>query len=569
MMRRACVLLAALALTACGATTEPAPDAPATALSSPDTDPPPPNVLWIVAEDHGPHHGSYGDTYAVTPNLDRLAAEGARFTRAFAVTPVCAPARSGDRHRHVPDVHRLAPHALDRGAAAARQGLHRTAARGRVLHDQQRQDRLQLLAVAADRDPPRGARSPARPVGPERRARALAQPGAGAAVLLGVQPRRVARRPGTDAGRPFRRADRGVGAGGPPRSGRGAAAAVLSGRPGGPPGRRALLRPGHGDGRRGGRDSRRARGRRAGRRHGGLLLRRPRLGAAARQALGLRLRTARAAARPLAGPHRARHGAGRPRQLHRFRPDPAVARRRCRPGAHAGPRLPGRRRGARARAPVLHPRPDGRDLGPHPRGPRSPLQVHPELRPRTSLCATHRLHGPDADDAGLAAAGGGGCAGGAATPFHGADEAGGRALRHRDRPARSDQSGRRPRPRGAPRADARRARRVDRDDRRPGRDSGDRPGAALPPRGRLPDGRPAEGGSAGRHVPLPADGGVDLSTEGATIEYTTEPGEAPRWKLYAGPFRMLDWELRFRCGRLGYFDSETVQYDFHIDYNWW
>lgn len=56
---------------------------------------PPPNILWIVAEDHGPHHGSYGDAYAVTPNLDRLAAEGARFTRAFAVTPVCAPARSG------------------------------------------------------------------------------------------------------------------------------------------------------------------------------------------------------------------------------------------------------------------------------------------------------------------------------------------------------------------------------------------------------------------------------------------------------------------------------------------
>ena len=95
MMRRSSVLLSALALAACGAASEPAPHAPATALSPPDSGPAPPNVLWIVAEDHGPHHGSYGDAYAVTPNLDRLAAEGARFTRAFAVTPVCAPARSG------------------------------------------------------------------------------------------------------------------------------------------------------------------------------------------------------------------------------------------------------------------------------------------------------------------------------------------------------------------------------------------------------------------------------------------------------------------------------------------
>ena len=95
MMQRACVLLSALALAACGAASEPAPHALATALSAPDTAPAPLNILWIVAEDHGPHHGSYKDAYAVTPNLDRLASEGARFTRAFAVTPVCAPARSG------------------------------------------------------------------------------------------------------------------------------------------------------------------------------------------------------------------------------------------------------------------------------------------------------------------------------------------------------------------------------------------------------------------------------------------------------------------------------------------
>ncbi len=54
----------------------------------------PPNILWITAEDIGPHLGCYGDMYAVTPNLDRLAQEGVRYTHAFATAPVCSPARS-------------------------------------------------------------------------------------------------------------------------------------------------------------------------------------------------------------------------------------------------------------------------------------------------------------------------------------------------------------------------------------------------------------------------------------------------------------------------------------------
>ena len=35
-----------------------------------------PNVLLIVSEDNGPELGCYGDKFARTPNLDRLAAEG-------------------------------------------------------------------------------------------------------------------------------------------------------------------------------------------------------------------------------------------------------------------------------------------------------------------------------------------------------------------------------------------------------------------------------------------------------------------------------------------------------------
>jgi len=53
-----------------------------------------PNILWITCEDISPHLGCYGDEYAYTPNLDRLAAEGVRYTNAFATAPVCTPARS-------------------------------------------------------------------------------------------------------------------------------------------------------------------------------------------------------------------------------------------------------------------------------------------------------------------------------------------------------------------------------------------------------------------------------------------------------------------------------------------
>jgi N-sulfoglucosamine sulfohydrolase len=54
-----------------------------------------PNILWISLEDISPDLGCYGDAYAVTPHMDRLAAQGARFTRAFAHAGVCAPSRSG------------------------------------------------------------------------------------------------------------------------------------------------------------------------------------------------------------------------------------------------------------------------------------------------------------------------------------------------------------------------------------------------------------------------------------------------------------------------------------------
>jgi uncharacterized sulfatase len=53
-----------------------------------------PNILWVTCEDTGPALGCYGDDYAVTPNLNALAARGMRYANAISNAPVCAPART-------------------------------------------------------------------------------------------------------------------------------------------------------------------------------------------------------------------------------------------------------------------------------------------------------------------------------------------------------------------------------------------------------------------------------------------------------------------------------------------
>ncbi len=53
-----------------------------------------PNILWITAEDMSATLGCYGDKYATTPNIDKLATESVRYTKAFASAPVCSPSRS-------------------------------------------------------------------------------------------------------------------------------------------------------------------------------------------------------------------------------------------------------------------------------------------------------------------------------------------------------------------------------------------------------------------------------------------------------------------------------------------
>jgi len=54
-----------------------------------------PNVVFVLADDLGWRElGCYGNTFNETPNLDRLARQGMRFTDAYAAAPVCSPYRA-------------------------------------------------------------------------------------------------------------------------------------------------------------------------------------------------------------------------------------------------------------------------------------------------------------------------------------------------------------------------------------------------------------------------------------------------------------------------------------------
>jgi arylsulfatase A len=54
-----------------------------------------PNIVLFLVDDLGwGDFGCYGDTFHETPNIDHLAADGMKFTNAYAAAPVCSPSRA-------------------------------------------------------------------------------------------------------------------------------------------------------------------------------------------------------------------------------------------------------------------------------------------------------------------------------------------------------------------------------------------------------------------------------------------------------------------------------------------
>jgi N-sulfoglucosamine sulfohydrolase len=70
-----------------------------------------PNIVLFIADDLAwEDTGAYGNPKVRTPNIDRLAREGLRFTRAFVTISSCSPSRSSlitGRYPHNPDAEQL------------------------------------------------------------------------------------------------------------------------------------------------------------------------------------------------------------------------------------------------------------------------------------------------------------------------------------------------------------------------------------------------------------------------------------------------------------------------------
>ena len=72
-----------------------------------------PNIVYVMVDDQRFDQLSYmGHPYLNTPNIDRLAAEGARFSRAYVNTPLCGPSRGSLFTGRLAGMHRIVNHVV-------------------------------------------------------------------------------------------------------------------------------------------------------------------------------------------------------------------------------------------------------------------------------------------------------------------------------------------------------------------------------------------------------------------------------------------------------------------------
>ncbi|WP_282117304.1 sulfatase [Cellulophaga baltica] len=103
-----------------------------------------PNILFISIDDLRPTLGAYGDTAAITPNLDALASQGMTFMDTYAQVAVCAPSRASlmtglrpdaTRVWHLGDKFRdINPEAVTMPQYFAKHGYH-TVNMGKIYHN--------------------------------------------------------------------------------------------------------------------------------------------------------------------------------------------------------------------------------------------------------------------------------------------------------------------------------------------------------------------------------------------------------------------------------------------------
>lgn len=103
-----------------------------------------PNVLLLLVDDLRPELGAYGKEEMVTPNIDRLAASGLTFQRAYVHQAVCSPSRislltglrpdSTDAHHYATELRDVLPNAITLPGHFKEHGYTTVGVRGKIFH---------------------------------------------------------------------------------------------------------------------------------------------------------------------------------------------------------------------------------------------------------------------------------------------------------------------------------------------------------------------------------------------------------------------------------------------------